>query len=92
MIRFEAFFGALLVVLAIFSAIGVIKSRDVARNLYSGLEAEQKTERELNKKWGDLQIEQSSLITHRNVEKIARERLGMLQPQAGQILVLEDKP
>jgi len=92
MIRFDAFLGALLVVLAIFSAIGVVKSRDVARNLYSGLEAEQKTARELDKKWGDLQIEQSSLTTHRNVERIAREKLGMMQPQAGQILVLEDRP
>ncbi|MCL2589678.1 MAG: cell division protein FtsL [Betaproteobacteria bacterium] len=89
MIRLDALFIALLVVLATASALGVISSRHEARKLRSAIEHEQTRMQNLEVEWGRLQIEQSTLAAHRRVEDIARGRLGMMPPDAGQIIVLE---
>jgi cell division protein FtsL len=93
MIRFDALIITLLIVLAVVSALGVASSQHEARKLRSALEHEQIRTQNLEVEWGRLQIEQSSLITHRRVESIARERLGMMPPDPKQIVVLEgDRP
>jgi len=89
MIRFDALLIALLVVLAAASGLGVASSQHEARKLRSALEHEQTRAKNLEEEWGRLQIEQSTLIAHRRVEVIARERLKMVSPDAGQIIVLE---
>ncbi|MDR1463090.1 MAG: cell division protein FtsL [Azoarcus sp.] len=92
MIRFDAFLAALLIVLAAASALGVIASQHETRKLHDAFEREQNRAQSLDVEWGRLQIEQSSLVDHRRVEKIAREKLDMSPPQSGQIVVLEGQP
>ncbi|MDR0702622.1 MAG: cell division protein FtsL [Azoarcus sp.] len=92
MIRFDAFLAALLIVLAAASALGVVASQHETRKLHDAFEREQNRAQSLDVEWGRLQIEQGSLVDHRRVEEIAREKLDMAPPQLGQILVLEDRP
>ncbi|MDR2208378.1 MAG: cell division protein FtsL [Azoarcus sp.] len=93
MIRFGSLMVTLLIVLTVASALGVASAQHEARKLRSMLEHEQIRAQNLEVEWGRLQIEQGSLITHRRVEGIARERLGMAPPDARQIIVLEgDRP
>ncbi|MDR2925035.1 MAG: cell division protein FtsL [Azoarcus sp.] len=89
MIRFDALLMTLLIVLATASGLGVIAAQHEVRKLHSALEREQVREQNLDVEWGRLQIEQSTLAAHRQVEDIARERLGMVSPDARQIIVLE---
>ena len=80
---------AVLVVLVVASALGVISAQHQARKFYSELEREQVRARGLEVEWGQLQLEQSTWATHGRVEKLAREKLGMRLPPAGQVLVVE---
>jgi len=89
MIRFDALITTLLIVLATTSAIGVASSQHEARKLRSEYEREQTKAQGLEVEWGRLQIEQSTLAAPRRVSSIARERLGMMHPDVGQIIVLE---
>ena len=82
-------FDAVLVVLVVASALGVISAQHQARKFYSELEREQVRARGLEVEWGQLQLEQSTWATHGRVEKLAREKLGMRLPPAGQVLVVE---
>lgn len=93
MIRFDAIFMLLLIVLVVVSALGVVSSQHEARKLRSAIEHEQTRMQNLDVEWRRLQIEQSFLAAHHRVEGIARERLGMLSPDTEQIIVLEgDRP
>ncbi|MCL2874979.1 MAG: cell division protein FtsL [Betaproteobacteria bacterium] len=89
MIRFDALFAALLIVLGAASALGVASSQHEARRLRSALEREQTRTQNLKVEWERLQIEQSTLAAPRRVASIAHELLGMAPPDAGQIVVLE---
>jgi len=93
MIRFDVLLVTLLIVLAAASGLGVASSQHEARKLRSALEHEQIRTQNLEEEWGRLQLEQSTLVAHRRVESIARERLGMVSPEARHIVVLEgDRP
>lgn len=85
MIRLDA----LLVALAVASALGVVASQHHARKLFTALEREQTRTHGLEVEWGQLQLEQSTWAAHGRVEKLARERLGLRPPVAGQVVVLE---
>ncbi|MDR3087064.1 MAG: cell division protein FtsL [Azoarcus sp.] len=89
MIRGDALLVALLIALAASSAIGVISSQHEARNLRGALEREQNRAKSLEVDRRQLQLEQSTLTAPHRVEGLARKRLGMIPPQAGQIVVLE---
>ncbi|MDR2881957.1 MAG: cell division protein FtsL [Azoarcus sp.] len=80
----------LLIVLATASAVGVVSAQHKARRLHSASENEKNYSQSLEVEWGRLQLEQSTLVAHRRVESIARERLGMVFPNAGQIIALEE--
>ena len=82
-------FDAVLVVLVVASALGVISAQHQARKFYSELEREQVRARGLEVEWGQLQLEQSTWATHGRVEKLARDRLHMQLPPEGQVLVVE---
>jgi cell division protein FtsL len=45
--------------------------------------------RALDVEWGQLQLEQSTWATHTRVEQIARDKLGMRPPRAGQTIAME---
>ncbi len=79
----------LLLLIAVALALSAVKSNHHARKLVSELEAEQKRMRDLDVEWGQLQLELSTWASHARVEKIARDKLGMRLPTAGQIMSVE---
>ncbi len=83
---------AVLVALAVASALGVVAAQHQSRKLFSELEREQSRAHGLDVEWGQLQLEQSTWAAHARVEKLARERLGMRPPAPGQVLVVEPQP
>lgn len=85
MIRVDAF----LISIAVASALGVVASQHQARQIFSELEREQARARQLEVEWGQLQLEQSTWAAHARVEMIARDRLGLQEPQPGRIVVVE---
>ncbi|HRP76513.1 MAG TPA: cell division protein FtsL [Rhodocyclaceae bacterium] len=85
MIRVDAF----LISIAVASALGVVASQHQARQIFSELEREQARARELEVEWGQLQLEQSTWAALARVELIARERLGLQEPQPGRIVIVE---
>jgi cell division protein FtsL len=80
---------AILVTLAVLSALGVVAAQHQSRKLFAELEREHTRARNLEVEWGQLQLEQSTWASHARVEKIARERIGMRAPAPGQVIVIE---
>lgn len=70
-------------------ALLTVNANHQARKLFIQLESEQKSMRELDVEWGQLQLELSTWGAHARIEKIARDRLGMKPPAPGQITTLE---
>ncbi len=72
----------------IICALGVVTSQHTARKLFMALENEKEIERKFDVEWGRLQLEQSTLIMHGRIERIAREHLNMLVPAAADIQIV----
>ena len=88
MIRFNMF----LLVIAVLCALGVVTSQHRARKLFQDLENEQERARQLDVEYGQLQLEMSTWATHPRIEKIARERLHMVVPDAaGRVVIVPKK-
>ena len=75
----------LLLLIAVFCALGAVTSQHKARKLFQGLEAEQERSRQLEVEYGQLQLELSTWATSPRIEKIARERLKMRVPEVGKV-------
>ncbi len=78
----------ILLAIVLISALAAVSSNHRARKLVIEYEREQERMRALEVEWGQLQLEQSTWATHARVEEIARQKLGMHQPQAAQIVTL----
>ncbi|HET6782468.1 MAG TPA: cell division protein FtsL [Pseudoxanthomonas sp.] len=81
----------LLVVLilgSIASAIGVVYARHRHRLLFVELSRLEKVRDELNIEFGRLQLEQATVAESNRIDQIARMRLGMKFPEAGDIVVV----
>ena len=77
----------ILMMIAVICALGVVTSQHRARKLYQELESGQERARQLDVELGQLQIEMSTWATHPRIEKIARDRLHMVTPDAsGRVL------
>jgi cell division protein FtsL len=72
----------ILLMAAVICALGVVTSQHRARKLFQDLEGEQERARQLDVEYGQLQLEMSTWATHPRIEKIARERLRMVAPDA----------
>lgn len=79
----------LLIALVLCSALGAVAAQHKARKLFQDLEREQERSRQLDVEWGQLQLEQSTWAAHARIEKIARERLHMRPPAAGQVIAVD---
>jgi cell division protein FtsL len=79
----------ILIAVALASALGAVASQHKARKLFQEFEREQGRMRSLEVEWGQLQLEQSTWAAHARIEKIARERLHMKVPAAGQVVAVE---
>lgn len=75
-------FNMILLMAAVICALGVVTSQHRARKLFQDLEGEQERARQLDVEYGQLQLEMSTWATHPRIEKIARERLRMVAPDA----------
>jgi cell division protein FtsL len=80
--------NALLLVLVIACALGVITSQHQARKLFNDLENEQSAAAKLGEEWTQLQLEQSTWATHQRVEAVASKQLGMRLPQPATTVVV----
>lgn len=78
----------LFVLVLIACALGIVTSQHTARKLFMALEKEKEIERKLDVEWGRLQLEQSTLIMHGRIERIAREHLNMIVPAASSVQIV----
>jgi cell division protein FtsL len=79
----------ILLAAVLISALAAVSTNHRARKLVTEYEREQQRMRALEIEWGQLQLEQSTWATHARIEQIAREKLGMRPPKAGQIVATE---
>jgi len=81
-------FNMLLLLAVVVCALGVVTSQHRARKLFQDLEGEQEKARQLDVEYGQLQLEMSTWANHPRIEKIARDRLRMVIPDAtGKVVV-----
>ena len=79
---------AVLLVASIATAIGVVYARHQHRLLFVELSRLEKARDELNIEFGRLQLEQATVAESNRIDQIARMRLGMKLPEAGDVVVV----
>lgn len=81
--------GTLIMLLAvILSSFGVVYAKHQNRELFIELQSLVKEKDMMETEWGQLQLEQSTLATHGGIEQTARTRLGMLTPDASDMVIV----
>jgi len=81
--------SAILFVLVMVTAIGLVYSKHKTRKLFVELQVLNKEVVNLNTEWGRLQLEQSAWSDHGRIEQIAREKLDMAIPEAEQVAFIK---
>jgi len=81
--------ATLLFIAVLTTAIGLVYSKHQTRKLFVELQQLNKEVVSLNTEWGQLQLEQSAWSDHGRIEQIARERLGMVRPEAEQVAFIK---
>ena len=81
--------AAVLALLVMISAFSVIYAKHQSRKQFAELQALHKARDDMDIEWGQLQLEQSTLATHSRVEKTASAKLGMVIPDAKQVVILQ---
>ncbi|TWT17543.1 cell division protein FtsL [Luteimonas marina] len=79
---------AVLVIATVISAIGVVHARHQHRELYVQLTRLERARDELNIEFGRLQLEQATWAESNRIDQVARNKLGMKFPAAGEIVVV----
>jgi len=74
-----------------FSALGLVNSQHKARNLYIELEQSNKSAKQIEQEYGQLQLEQSTWAMHSRIEKIATQQMQMQVPDAKRVQVVPAK-
>jgi cell division protein FtsL len=80
---------AMLAIAVITTAIACVYARHESRKQFTALQvliAERDT---LEVEWGRLQIEQSTWSTHSRVERLARRKMKMRNPEPAEIMVVQ---
>jgi cell division protein FtsL len=83
----QILFGLLLAVV-LTSAIAVVYSKYLSRKHFVVLQELQAERERIGIEWGRLQLEESTLATHSEVEKRARDRLKMHLPKFDEVVVI----
>lgn len=63
------------------SAVGVVQAKHESRALMNELQQLRVEQDRLDSEWSQLQLEESAWANHGRIEQIARERLGMREPE-----------
>ncbi|MFC7302559.1 cell division protein FtsL [Cognatiluteimonas weifangensis] len=79
---------ALLILADVLSAIGVVFARHQHRQSFIALTKLERARDELNIEFGRLQLEQATWAESNRIDQVARTRLGMKFPEAGEIVVV----
>lgn len=79
---------AVLIAANVASAIGVVYARHQHRLQFVALDKLTKVRDELNIDFGRLQLEQATWAESNRIDQVARNRLGMVFPQADEIVVV----
>ncbi|MFP4154767.1 MAG: cell division protein FtsL [Halothiobacillaceae bacterium] len=82
------FFVALLALAVIASAVTVVQVTQEHRVRVMELDRLERQRVELEADYGRLQLEEGALAAHARVERIARERLGMVRPDEENVEVV----
>ena len=82
------FLLVVLILACIGSAIGVVHARHNHRLLFVELSRLEKARDELNIEFGRLQLEQATVAESNRIDQVARLRLGMKFPEAGDVVVV----
>ena len=80
---------AFLIIAVLMSAIGLVYSKHSSRKLFVELQHLKQQVTDLDTEWGRLQLEQSAWSDHGRIERIARERLLMKQPDADAVVFIK---
>jgi cell division protein FtsL len=80
---------AVLWVAVLGSSLGVVYAKHEARSRFNELQQLTKKRDDLDIEWGQLQLEQSTWATHGRVERVAREKLNMVIPQASDLRIVQ---
>ena len=80
---------AFLMMAVLVSAIGLVYSKHLSRKLFVELQQAKQQVTDLDTEWGQLQLEQSAWTDHGRIERIARERLLMKQPEADEVVFIK---
>jgi len=80
---------AVLWVAVLVSSLGVVYSKQGARNRFNESQKLIKERDDLIIEWGQLQLEQSTWATHGRVEQVARDDLHMVTPQASDLRIVQ---
>ena len=80
--------GVLLLVVVI-TAVAVVYSKHQARKLFVELQSLGNERDDMDIEWGQLQLEQSTLTTHGQVERAAREQLDMVGLSADNMVIVK---
>jgi cell division protein FtsL len=78
-----------LLLLVIVSSMGVVYAKHQGRKLFIELQALGEARDNMDIEWGQLQLEQSTLTTQGQVERAARERLGMVSLSADNTVIVK---
>jgi cell division protein FtsL len=82
------FLLVVVILASIASAIGVVYARHRHRLLFVELAKLEKVRDELNIEFGRLQLEQATVAESNRIDQVARVRLGMKFPEAGDVVVV----
>ena len=81
--------GTLMLLLAVItSSFGVVYAKHQNRELFIELQSLENEKDGMETEWGQLQLEQSTLATHGQIEQAARTRLDMLTPDAKDMVIV----
>jgi len=78
-----------ILLLVVGSAVGVVYSKHKARKLFVELQALGNERDNMDIEWGQLQLEQSTLSTQGQVERAARDQLGMVSLSADNVVIVK---
>lgn len=81
-------FGVLLAGAVFVSAIEVVVYQHMARKNFAEIQDQEKVHDELMEEWGRLSLEQSTWATDDRIENTAKARLGMVEPDADNVVLL----
>jgi cell division protein FtsL len=71
------------------SSLGVVYAKHEARSRFNELQQLTQHRDDLDIEWGQLQLEQSTWATHGRVERVARDDLRMVIPQASDLRIVQ---